>query len=72
MRLELPEDYLVSPERRRLLKQAGMVALFCCLPRSLYGAEPAQAYRETIGVLQTTYANEFMSESVIWPSRSRR
>jgi len=61
MQVELPEGHLVSPERRRLLRQAGMVALFCCLPRTLYGAVAAQWYRETIDVLQMTYANEFMS-----------
>jgi len=55
------EDHLVSPERRRLLLQAGIASLFCLLPGALYAAKKANPYKETAVVLQQLYANEFLS-----------
>jgi len=43
--------------------QAGTAGLLICVPRVLFAAENErpQSYRETIAVLQTAYANEYMS-----------
>jgi len=45
--------------------QAGAAAVLFCLPRSMYAAEEmtSQPFSETIAVLQTAYANEFMSRA---------